>query len=285
MSLRDRKVLLTGAAGGIGRAILTALRQQGARVLLTGRDAAVLQGLVEPRDLQAQHCAVAAADLTQPADRQRLCEMATRWQGGIDVLINNAGVSELALLHTQSAEAIERAFATNVIAPIDLCRHLLPHLQRREQAQIVNIGSVLGSIGHPAYSVYCATKFALRGFSEALRRELADTRVRVHYLAPRATQTAINSPAAQAMTAALGSTPDPPGVVAAALLEILQQGRSQQLIGWPEKLFACINALLPSIVDGALRRQLPMIRHHADPASALPMSADQQLINEGRSSP
>jgi short-subunit dehydrogenase len=275
MSLRDRNVLLTGAAGGIGRAIYQALRQQGARALLTGRDAAALQAMVA--DAPAGRDAVFAADLTSAADRQRLCAVASAWQGGIDVLINNAGVSELALLHTQSAESLERTLAINLLAPMDLCRQLLPHLQQRQQAQIVNIGSVLGSIGHPGYSVYCASKFALRGFSEALRRELADTPVRVHYLAPRATQTAINSPAAQAMTAAMGASMDPPEVVAAALIEMLNHGHAQRVIGWPEKLFVRINAILPGLVDGALRKQLATIRGHADPSSP----RNRQLAADG----
>lgn len=282
MNLRGSKVLLTGAAGGIGRALHAALLQQGARVLLSGRDGAALQAMLATARVPPEQGAACVADLTQAADRQRLCELAARWQGGIDVLINNAGVSELALLHTQSAQALERTLATNVTAPIDLCRQLVPHLRQRAQAHIVNVGSVLGGIGHPGYSVYCASKFALRGFSEALRRELADTSVRVHYLAPRATQTAINSPAAQAMSEALGASVDPPQVVAAALLDMLQHERAQQVIGWPEKLFVRINALWPRVVDNALRRQLQTIRRHADPASSL----NQPLVIDGsRSNP
>ena len=280
MILRFRNVLLTGAAGGIGRAVYHALRERGARVLITGRDPSALQEMID--DMPGEGEAYCAADLTDAADRRRLCELAMRWHGGIDVLINNAGVSDLALLHSQSVESLERTLATNLLAPMDLCRQLVPHLQQRNYAQIVNIGSVFGSIGYPGYTVYCASKFALRGFSEALRRELADTSVHVHYLAPRATQTAINSPAAQAMSAALGVATDPPEVVATAVVEMLQQGRTQRVLGWPEKFFAFINGVLPGMVDGALRKQLPTIRGHADPASSL----NRQLAADGgRSNP
>ena len=124
------------------------------------------------------------ANLTRADDRARLAEFARTWRGGINVLINNAGVSHFRLLEDQPAEEVDLALAVNVQAPIHLCRLLLPHLQRQPDAHILNTGSVFGGIGYAAYSVYSATKFAMRGFSEALRRELADTHVQVHYLAP-----------------------------------------------------------------------------------------------------
>jgi short-subunit dehydrogenase len=263
MSLKQARVLLTGAMGGIGGALCKMLLEQGASVMLSGRNAATLEALSQQYSTLSGRVAVCTADLTQLADRERLCEVASSWGDGINMLINNAGISDLALLEEQSAEAVERAVATNVIAPIDLCRQLLPLLRSQPSAHIVNIGSVLGGIGHPGYSVYCATKFALRGFTEALYRELQDSTVRVHYLAPRATRTAINSPAAQAMTEALGSAVDPPEFVARTLLQMLKQGRARQVIGWPEKLFVRLNALLPAVVDQALRKQLAVIRAHA----------------------
>ncbi len=264
MKLKQARVLLTGAVGGIGAAICKMLLQQGASVMLTGRDAAALVALAQQYSALQGRVAVCAADLTVPADRERLCAVAKAWGGGgIDLLINNAGISDLALLEEQSAEEVERAIAINVIAPIELCRQLLPHLCSQRTAHIVNIGSVLGSIGHPGYSVYCATKFALRGFTEALYRELRDSSVRVHYLAPRATRTAINSAAAQGMNEALGAAVDPPERVAQALLQMLRRGRTRQVIGWPEKLFVRINGLLPAVVDQALRKQLAVIRAHA----------------------
>jgi short-subunit dehydrogenase len=263
VNLKQARVLLTGALGGIGGALCKMLLEQGASVMLSGRNAATLEALSRQYSMLPGRVAVCAADLTQPADRERLCAAANAWGGGINMLINNAGISDLALLEEQSAEAVERAVSTNIIAPIELCRLLLPQLRSKPSAHIVNIGSVLGGIGHPGYSVYCATKFALRGFTEALHRELQDSTVRVHYLAPRATRTAINSPAAQSMSEALGSAVDPPELVACTLLQMLQQDRSRQVIGWPEKLFVRINALLPAVVDQALRKQLAVIRAHA----------------------
>jgi short-subunit dehydrogenase len=206
---------------------------------------------------------VFAANLTRADDRARLAEFARTWRGGINVLINNAGVSHFRLLENQPAEEVDLALAVNLQAPIHLCRLLLPHLQRQPEAHILNTGSVFGGIGYAAYSVYSATKFAIRGFSEALRRELADTSVTVHYLAPRATRTGINTAAVETMNAELGVAMDTPPVVARAACEMLERGTLEAVVGWPEKFFVRLNALLPRLVDGSLRKQLPVIRRHA----------------------
>jgi short-subunit dehydrogenase len=89
--------------------------------------------------------------------------------------------------------------------------------------------------------------------------------VRVHCLAPRATRTPINSPAVEAMNAELGVAMDDPRVVGEALCSVLEQGTAFKVVGWPEKFFARLNALLPGLVDGALRKQLPIIRRYAAP--------------------
>ncbi|MDY6949446.1 MAG: SDR family NAD(P)-dependent oxidoreductase [Pseudomonadota bacterium] len=136
-------------------------------------------------------------------------------------------------------------------------------MERSAQAHIVNIGSVLGTIGFAGNSVYCATKFGLRGFSEALRRELADTGIKVHYFAPRATRTAFNSDLVDDMNDALGNASDEPADVARSIVRALQADRLEYVIGWPEKFFARLNALLPRLVDMALRPKLPTIRKFA----------------------
>jgi short-subunit dehydrogenase len=195
VSLAGRNVLLTGGAGGIGGAIAEALLARGAAVLLVDRDAVALAAAAGRHAAAGDRVGTAACDLTNADDRARLVQQAAQWRGGVDVLVNNAGVNQFGLLQDQSAGQVALSLAVNVEAPIQLCRELLPQLLARPQAHIVNMGSVFGSIGYAGYAVYSATKFAMRGFSEALRRELADTGVRVHCLAPRATRTPINSPA------------------------------------------------------------------------------------------
>lgn len=261
--IADRRVLLTGGAGGIGAAIAAELLAGGASVLLVGRNAESLRSAAARLAVPAGRVATFAADVALEADRERLVEFASNWRGGVDLLINNAGLNDFAWLEQQSAAMIDRLLEVNVHGPIQLCRALLPLLSRQPAADIVNVGSVFGSIGYPGQAVYSASKFALRGFSEALRRELAPTHVRVHYLAPRATRTAMNAGAVDRLNAELGAAMDEPAVVAAALRRMLERNTPFAVLGWPEKLFARINAVLPGVVDGALRRQLPLIHRHA----------------------
>ncbi|MFQ3194170.1 MAG: short-subunit dehydrogenase [Colwellia sp.] len=105
----------------------------------------------------------------------------------VNVLINNAGVSQFKLFE-QASESdisdISDIITTNTIAPMQLTQALLPLLKQYDKAQIINMGSTYGSIGFPGYTAYCASKFALRGFSQTLSRELADSNIRVKYLAP-----------------------------------------------------------------------------------------------------
>jgi short-subunit dehydrogenase len=157
------------------------------------------------------------------------------------------------------------AFSINALAPLLLCHALLPALLDRPSAHIVNVGSTFGSIGFPGFAAYSASKFAVRGFSEALRRELADTAVRVHYVAPRATRTALATDRVRALNAELGVGMDTPQTVAAAIVRTLRDERREVLLGTPERLFAKLNALAPSLVDRSLRRQLAIVRRHASP--------------------
>lgn len=264
MNLNKAIVLLTGAAGGIGAAMAEELLRRGASVLLVDKEKAALHRLTDERFQDfADRVAVFAANLTRADHRAQLVDLARRWRGGINVLINNAGVNHFRLLADQPPEEVDVALAVNVAAPIHLCRSLLPHLLEQTPAHILNTGSVFGSIGYPAYSVYSATKFAMRGFSEALRRELSGSSVGVHYLAPRATRTGINTAAVEHMNAELGVAMDDVATVARAACAILEQEGAEAVVGWPEKLFARINGVLPRLVDNAIKKQLPVIRRHA----------------------
>lgn len=263
--LNGARILVTGGSGGIGRELARTLVTHGAHVLLTGRSAEALE---ETRTLligagYPGSVATFVADLTRESDRDLLCERARTWKGGIDTLINNAGSSQFSLLEDLSRSELNQLLAINVIAPIDLCRRLLPHLRTRSAAHIVNIGSVLGAIGYPGYSVYCASKHALRGFTEALLRELAGTSVHVHYYAPRATGTAFNPAHVDAMNKELGTATDTPVQVAERITALLLAGRERATLGFPEWLYVKLNALVPRLVDASIARQLPIIRRHA----------------------
>ena len=275
MKLEARNILLTGAGGGIGRELVRSFVAKDANVMLIGRDIATLQRVAARLGVSRERVTAVGCDLARASERARLCEIAADWRGGIDVLVNNAGVADFTLLADQSAGSIDAAIATNLIAPIDLCRRLVPTLARKAEAHIVNIGSVFGSIGFAGNAVYSATKFGLRGFSEALRRELADTNVHVHYFAPRATHTGMNDSVVDELNDALGNVVDEPDVVADQLVRALEHDRLECVLGSPEKFFARINALLPRLVDRALFKQLPIIQRHARRSIATPAACVQ----------
>ena len=260
MNIEGKTAVLTGATGGIGRAIASQLAAAGAQLVLVGRDPAKLAELAGA--LEGRAPVSVAADLTTGEGRARLREKLDALN--VSVLVNCLGVNELRLFAEQSEASIARQVETNLLCPMLVCRDLLGTLQNQEEALIVNVGSTFGSIGYPGFSSYCASKFGLRGFTEALRRELADTSVRVSYVAPRATRTDLNSARVNSMNEALGTSTDDPAAVAATIVSMIRGShRASRFIGWPEKLFVRINALLPRIVDKALHKQLPLIRRFA----------------------
>ena len=227
------------------------------------RDASALTSVADDVSSTGATVQHQVCDLTSAEDRTRLCAFASAWNGGINVLINNAGLNPFGLYEDLTAAQIDAALDVNLHAPMHLCQQLLPHLRRQAPAVILNTGSVFGTIGFPGYVAYSTTKFAMRGFSEALRRELAGSGVTVQYLAPRATHTPINSASVEAMNRELGVSMDPPERVARELVQLLQSGKASATVGWPEKLFVRINALLPAVVDRATRGQLSIIQRYA----------------------
>lgn len=261
MRLSDCRVVLTGASGGIGLALAEQLCEAGAQVLAVSRQPDALAALAARYPQQLRQV---PADLRSSAGRHAVVE-AARHLGGVNLLLNAAGVNRFALLEQIDDQQIEEMLALNVVATLQLTRAMLPLFRSQPHAMVVNVGSTYGSIGYPGYAVYCATKFALRGFSEALRRELADTDVNVLYVAPRATRTGMNSSAAMALNKALSAAVDEPRSVAQQVIGAVEKDLNELYLGWPEKLFVRLNGMLPGLVDRALRKQLPIIRSFTHP--------------------
>ncbi|WP_337263086.1 MULTISPECIES: SDR family oxidoreductase [unclassified Serratia (in: enterobacteria)] len=259
MKLANCRILLTGASGGIGQALAHALAKQGATLILQGRNEATLKQLQNALPNAEKHT-LWVADLCDPA---ALAEPKgfLRQQQQIDILINNAGTNHFAWLEDHSEQQITQQLSLNIQAPILLTQALLPYINR--PGIIMNIGSSFGSIGYAGYSVYCASKFALRGFSEALSRELTGSGINVLYFAPRATQTALNSDSVYAMNKELGTQSDSAEFVAKEAVIALNKEIKRRWLGWPERFFVKLNALFPGVVDKALAKQRHIIARHA----------------------
>ncbi|MFT5137374.1 MAG: short-subunit dehydrogenase [Arenicella sp.] len=259
MNLQNKKIVVTGASGGIGTQTAMLLASGGANLVLVGRNQVTLDSIVEALPASSQSHQTIVADLTSGEGRQLVIAAATQ----ADALINMAGINQLALLTQMSDRQVIDMITCNLTVPMLLTKEILPILKSRPEASIINVGSILGSIGMPGSAAYCASKFGLRGFTEALHRELSDTNITVSYVAPRTTQTKMNGDAATALNTALGNNVDTPELVAKIIVETLESSKSERkYIGWPEKLFVRINALLPNVVDGSLIKQLPIIQKY-----------------------
>ena len=267
MQLNGARILLTGASGGLGSALARALAQAGASLLLVGRDQDRLTALSLSLAEAGERHITLAVDLNQPADVARLLEAAGRFQ--VDVLINNAGISAFGLLEQQDGSSVAAVLETNLAAPIALTHALLPLLKSRAQAAIVNIGSIFGSLPFPGFAAYSAAKAGMKGFSQALRRELSDSPVEVIYIAPRVIDTPFNTPAVNALNAEMGNASDTPDQVASQIVSALTAGRAETSLGFPECFFAWFNGVAPALIDRALRSKLAIIKRHALSATHL----------------
>lgn len=178
MRLRPNRVaVVTGAASGIGLGISEALAQRGWHLALVDQDAAGLRETVDRLTGAGRTVSSHATDVSDRAQMESLPEAILRSHGRVHLLVNNAGVSLAGPLAQLSLDDIEWIVGTNFWGVVYGCKLFLPYLAREEEAHIVNIVSDFGLIGLPTKSAYCATKFAVRGFSEAVRAELHGTRI------------------------------------------------------------------------------------------------------------
>ena len=167
---QQKLVLITGAGSGIGRELSIEAARRGMAVALCGRRQDALEATALLLGTEASHLII-PADITRPEDRRRIVGRIANERGSLNILINNAGIVEGGPLETFDDDALARAFQTNIIAPMALTRDLMPLLVAAKPSRVVNVGSIFGDIGYPEFTCYSATKFALRGFSIALRRE------------------------------------------------------------------------------------------------------------------
>jgi short-subunit dehydrogenase len=177
----QKVVLITGATSGIGRALAVYLLQQGARVAVCGRNADVLTAMTS--EMKNDHLLALQADVSEEADCRRFIEQAVAHFGGIDILINNAGISMRALFSEVDLSVMKQSMDINFWGAVYCTKYALPYIKTRK-GSIAGISSVAGYTGLPCRSGYSASKFAMQGFLESLRIELLYEGVNVLWVSP-----------------------------------------------------------------------------------------------------
>ncbi|TAL85527.1 MAG: SDR family NAD(P)-dependent oxidoreductase [Rhodanobacter sp.] len=189
MKLHDKSILITGAGSGIGRATALALARKGARLVLSGRRQGPLEETARLAQAEGSKTLVLPGDVTDATWRDGVVNQIVEYFGGLDILINCAGVVSAGRLQDSEPDDVHTQIEVNLLAPILLIRSALPALRRSSDAAIVNVSSSIGLVGMPFYTSYAASKGGLAKFSEALRRELSDDHVQVMTVYPGATDT------------------------------------------------------------------------------------------------
>lgn len=255
MTPKTPVALITGAGSGIGRAIALEAARSGHDLILVGRR---LEPLEDTAAQLGANVRLVPADITTPEGRAAVVEAAG---DRLDFLVNNAGRLAVGRLTDLGDEEIAQTVGTNLTAAVQLTRDLVPALSAA-QGRIVNIGSMFGLIAFPYFSVYSATKFALRGLSDALRRELSEFGITVTYVAPRATRTPAQSTFAH-LVEPFGMVLDSPERVASRAWAGIMAGRKTIYPGFGERIFALLQAMAPSLIDAALTHKAGTARAQA----------------------
>jgi short-subunit dehydrogenase len=277
------RILITGASQGIGRAIVVEAARRGGRVIAAARSAELLDELA--REVRGKDGTIetVVADVTGPDDRRRMLEAAQRAFGGLDVLINNAGIGATGHFVEATEERLRKIMEVNFFGLTELTRLCLPVLKQGHSPAIVNVSSVLGRRALPGRSEYSASKFAVQGFSEALRAEVDKDGVDVLLVNPGLTQTNFSQNMLEAkarfkLDHMRGMTSEQ---VATATMRALERGKNEITLTLGGRLLLFVNRFFPGLVDWIIRRRVRRLwaaEQQAAPATA-PVETQEKTMS------
>ena len=252
--LAGKRIILTGATGGIGRAMAEALANAGARLVLAARKADALQTLAA----NLPGAIAVPTDITIPGERRRLAEVAVAAFGGLDILVNNAGIGSWGHFATSSEDIVRRVLEVNFFGPIELTRLAIPHLTNGNEPCVVNVASMCGRKGMPAWPEYSASKFALVGMSEAWRGEFARFDVDVLTIVPGMTDSGfrdnwIRMDGKADLRFEKGMTP---ADVAAGIVTAIQTNETETVLGSEARRLLRFNKLFPRLTNWLIARKV-----------------------------
>jgi short-subunit dehydrogenase len=249
--IKNSRAIVTGASSGIGNALALELVRNGAAVIALARREDRLRQLADKVAAMDRTIEIVAGDISDPETRKQVLDVAQSKFGGLDILVNNAGIGATGLFEDSNPERLRRVMEVNFFSLVEMTRSALPMLKRGEKPIVVNVSSILGHRGVPHNSEYCASKFAVQGFSEAIRAELTKSGIDVLVVSPGTTETEFfdkvientsepNWPKHKAVSAEH---------VAAQIVRAMRQGRHEIIPYRWGRVLCWLNRLSPTFVD------------------------------------
>jgi short-subunit dehydrogenase len=257
-SLREQRIIITGASGGIGQALAEKLAAKGARLTLAARSFDKLEPLTRKLIQQGAEVIAVPADVTSPLDRQRLLELTAEQFGSVDVIVNNAGVASFGHFAGSTEAILRQIMEVNFFAPAELIRLAIPFLVKGCKPAVVNVSSMCGRRGLPAWPEYSASKHALVGLTEALRGELARFNIDILLVLPGLTKSELGShllrnEGRMKIDFSKGMSTEK---VADGIVRALERNRPETVLGSDAKWMLRIQRFLPRLVDRLLARKV-----------------------------
>lgn len=254
--IRGSRAIVTGASSGIGRALARELARQGASVVITARRQERLDELAERIRAEGGEVEAVVGDITDLDVRRRTLDAAVDRFGGLDILINNAGVGTMGRFEESDSERVRRIMEVNFFSLVEMTRAALPVLKKSHRPSIVNISSILGRRGAPHNCEYCASKFAVHGFSESLRAELAGHGIQVLVVSPGTTETEFFDRVLEKTSEPHWPEHKPVSAesVARQTIQAIRRGRHEIVPYRWGKVLLGLNRLSPGLVDRLMAR-------------------------------
>lgn len=258
----DNKVIwITGASSGIGEALVKELAlNSNAKIILSSRKEEPLYTVAEKARLSAERYAVLPLDLMNYKDMPAITAKAVEQFGKIDLLINNAGLSQRSLAIETDIEVDKRLMDIDFIGTAALTKAVLPYMISNDGGQIAVVSSLMGIFGAPMRSGYAAAKHALHGFFDALRAELYDHKILITIICPGFIQTDISINAVTGDGSQQGTMDDatrkgmPADVFAKKMLSAIQKRKNQKAIGRKEVMAVYLKRFFPSLLAKVIRK-------------------------------